>query len=64
MSLIGQVVRIFDLFYMPSLILRTQIANTKIQRIFSRKSKRKEKEKTQSDLLLANVHDLTISICN
>lgn len=59
MSLIGQVVRIFDLFYMPSLILRTQIANTKIFKSFLENLK-----KNKSDLLLANVHDLTISICN
>ncbi len=45
MSLIGQVVRIFDLFYMPSLILRTQIANTKIFKYFLENLKEKKKKK-------------------
>ncbi len=61
MSLIGQVVRILDLFYMPSLNLRTQIANTNIFKSFLENLKKKKK---LSDLLLANVHDLTINICN
>lgn len=43
MSLIGQVVRIFYLFYMPSLILRTQIANTKIFKYFLENLKEKKK---------------------